>query len=74
MKQISEKKLNNHIYLMDTISDLYRKKHRVGIKRFLNLCKQTDLMDYICKNSFAFDGLPDEEMLKEVEGYIDEKL
>ena len=70
----NEKRINNHIYLMDTIADLYRSKHRMGIDKYMNLCRKTKLLEYICENSFAFDGLPEEELLLEAEGYINERL
>ena len=70
----NEKRINNHIYLMDTIADLYRAKHKMGIEKFMKLCRKTKLLEYICENSFVFDGLPDEEILSEAEGSINERV
>ena len=65
---------DNHIFLMDTVADLYTAKHGVSVTDFLDMCKKTDLLKYICLFSYKVDGLPDDEILEEAEAFINEKL
>ena len=68
----SEKRINNTIYLMHIITQLYIKKHKISISDFLELDKKVGIYDYIQKCPDVFDGLPDKEIIKLVEEYIND--
>lgn len=69
----TEKQLNNSIYLMHTITELYTKKHKMSTEKFLKLNDRTGLLEFIAECTSVFDGLPPEEMLREAEEYIKEQ-
>ena len=70
----TEKQINNSIYLMNIIAELYMQKHKLSIPEFLDLNSKTGLLGFISKCSSVFDGLPPEEMLNEAEEYISEQV
>ena len=70
----TEKQINNSIYLMNIIAELYMQKHKLSIPEFLDLTSKTGLLGFISECSSVFDGLPPEEMLNEAEEYISEQV
>lgn len=70
----TEKQLNNSIYLMYVIAELYMKRHELGVEDFLKLDGQVKLLKFIADAPWVFDGLPDEEMLAEAERYVNARL
>lgn len=78
MKEVSklktEKQLNNSIYLMSIITELYMQKHKLNTEEFLRLNSKTGLLGFISECSSVFDGLPPEEMLNEAEEFIHEQI
>lgn len=70
----TEKQINNNIYLMNIITELYMQKHKISTSEFLDLNNKTGLLEFISECSSVFDGLPPEEMLNEAEVYINEQL
>lgn len=70
----TEKQINNSIYLMNIIAELYMQKHKLSIPEFLDLNSKTGLLGFISECSSVFDGLPLEEMLNEAEEYISEQV
>ena len=70
----TEKQINNSIYLMNIIAELYMQKHKLSIPEFLDLNCKTGLLGFISECSSVFDGLPPEEMLNEAEEYISEQV
>lgn len=70
----TEKQINNSIYLMNIIAELYMQKHKLSIPEFLDLNSKTGLLGFIYECSSVFDGLPPEEMLNEAEEYISEQV
>lgn len=69
----NEKRLNNTIYLMHLITQIYTEKHKLDIEEFLKLDKSTHLLSFVRKCPDIFDGLPNEEILGKVEEYINGK-
>ena len=70
----TEKQINNSIYLMNIIAELYMQKHKLSIPEFLDLNSKTGLLGFISECSSVFDVLPPEEMLNEAEEYISEQV
>ena len=68
------KEVNNCIYLMDVISELYRVKYKLTVEQFLDLDEKIGLLKYISWNTWYFDECPNkEEMLKRIEEYVNAK-
>lgn len=68
------KEVNNCIYLMDVISELYRVKYKLTVEQFLDLDAKIGLLKYISENTWYFDEcLNKEEMLKRIEEYVNAK-
>lgn len=68
------KEVNNCIYLMDVISELYRLKYKLTVEQFLDLDAKIGLLKYISENTWYFDECPNkEEMLKRIEEYVNAK-
>jgi hypothetical protein len=67
---MSEKRLNNTIFLMYLITENYCKKHHISTEEFLKLDKEHKLLNYIAECPDVFDCLTDEEMIQEVEEYV----
>lgn len=68
------KEVNNCIYLMDVISELYRVKYKLTVEQFLDLDEKIGLLKYISENTWYFDECPNkEEMLKRIEEYVNAK-
>lgn len=67
------KRINNTIYLMHEITQMYMKKHRMTTQQFIRLDNKVQLLNFIRKCPDVFDGLPDKEMLEEAERYINDR-
>lgn len=68
------KEVNNCIYLMDVITELYRVKHKLTVEQFLDLDAKIGLLKYISENTWYFAECPNkEEMLKRIEEYVNAK-
>lgn len=68
------KEVNNCIYLMDIVSELYRVKHKLTVEQFLELDNRLHLLKYISENTWYFDECPNKkEMLKRAEEYVNAK-
>ena len=46
------KEVNNCIYLMDVVSELYRVKHKLTVEQFLELDARIGLLKYISENTW----------------------
>ena len=67
---MSEKRLNNTIFLMYLVTENYRKKHGLSIEEFLHLDKEYDIINYVAECPDIFDSI--EEMVREVDDYVAE--
>lgn len=66
---MSEKRLNNTIFLMYLVTENYCKKHNLTTEEFLELDKSTNIINYVAECPDIFDPMTDEEMVQEVEFY-----
>ena len=67
---MSEKRLNNTIFLMYLVTENYCKKHKISIEDFLKLDKEYDILNYVAECPDIFDNLTNEEMVEEIENYV----
>ncbi|MDR1765178.1 MAG: hypothetical protein LBR77_03630 [Lachnospiraceae bacterium] len=67
----NERRLNNTIYLMHVITQNYMRRHHANVDAFLKLNRDKKVLNYISECPDVFDGLPMDEMQRELEEYID---
>lgn len=67
---MSEKRLNNTIFLMFLVTRKYCKKHNMSTEEFLELDKKYDIINYVAECPDVFDSMTNEEMIEEIEQYI----
>lgn len=69
---MSEKRLNNTIFLMYLVTENYCKKHNISTKDFLVLDEKYAILNYVAECPDVFDGLTSAEMVEEIEQYVSE--
>lgn len=67
---MTEKRLNNTIFLMYLVTENYCKKHNISIDEFLKLDEQFAILNYVAECPDVFDSLTDSEMVEEIEQYV----
>ena len=67
---MSEKRLNNTIFLMYLVTENYCKKHCLSTEDFLKLDERYDILNYVAECPDIFDRLTNNEMVEEVEQYV----
>lgn len=69
---MSEKRLNNTIFLMYLVTENYCKKHNLSTEDFLELDKKYEILNYVAECPDIFDSLTNMEMVEEIERYVSE--
>jgi hypothetical protein len=69
---MSEKRLNNTIFLMYLVSENYKKAHNLSSRQFLELDRKYDIINYIGECPDIFDSMSDTEMVEEIDQYVSE--
>lgn len=67
---MSEKRLNNTIFLMYMVTENYKKKHAMTSQEFLELDRKYDILNYISECPDIFDSMTKQEMMEEIEQYV----
>lgn len=67
---MSEKRLNNTIFLMYLVTENYCKKHNISTEDFLKLDKRYAILNYVAECPDVFDSLTKNEMVEEIERYV----
>lgn len=67
---MSEKRLNNTIFLMYLVTLNYCREHNISIEDFLKLDEQYEILNYVAECPDVFDSLTDSEMVREVGRYV----
>lgn len=67
---MSEKRLNNTIFLMYLVTENYCKKYNISTEDFLKLDEEYAILNYVAECPDIFDSLTTEEMIEEIEQYI----
>lgn len=68
---MSEKRLNNSIFLMHLATEAYMRRHHLSRREFLVLNAREGLIKFIANCPDIFDAMTDEEMADELDAYID---
>ena len=69
---MSEKRLNNTIFLMYLVTENYCKKHNISTEDFLKLDEKYAILNYVAECPDVFDSLTNAEMVEEIEQYVSE--
>jgi len=72
MDLMSEKRLNNTIFLMYLVTENYRKKYGLSRQEYLRLDKKYKILNYISECPDVFDSMTEAEMVEEVDQYVSE--
>lgn len=67
---MTEKRLNNVIFLMYLVTENYCERHNISIEDFLKLDEKYAILNYVAECPDVFDSLTGIEMVKEVEQYV----
>lgn len=67
---MSEKRLNNTIFLMYLVTDNYCREHQITPKEFLQLNREHPIINYVAECPDIFDSMTNDEMVREVEQYV----
>lgn len=69
---MSEKRLNNRIFLMYIVSENYKKFHKLSSEQFLEMNHKYAILNYIAECPDIFDNMSDSEMIEEIDEYVSE--
>ena len=67
---MSERRLNNSIFLMYLVSTNYMKAHKMTKGDFEQLDRKFEILNYIAECPDIFDRLTEEEMVEEIDNYV----
>ena len=67
---MSEKRLNNSIFLMYLAAESYKKARNLSNMQFLELNRKYAILNYIAECPDIFDSLSREEMVEEIDQYV----
>lgn len=67
---MSEKRLNNTIFLMYLVTENYCKKYNISTEDFLKLDEKYAILNYVAECPDIFDSLTNDEMIEEIEQYV----
>jgi hypothetical protein len=67
---MSEKRLNNSIFLMYMVSENYKKSHNLSSAQFLEMDQKYAILNYIAECPDIFDNMSDSEMVEEIDEYV----
>ena len=67
---MSERRLNNGIFLMYLVSTNYMKAHKMTKGDFEKLDKRYEILNYIVECPDIFDSITNEEMVEEIDNYV----
>lgn len=70
IESMSEKRLNNTIFLMYLVTENYCKKHNLSTDDFLRLDEQYAILNYVAECPDIFDSMTGDEMVREIEQYV----
>jgi len=67
---MSEKRLNNTIFLMFLATENYKQQHNISNEEFLELDKRYAILNYISECPDIFDNMTGKEMSEEIDQYV----
>lgn len=67
---MSEKRLNNTIFIMFLVTEHYKKKHQLDTNAFLDLNQRYGILNYVSECPDIFDSMTTDEMVEEIDQYV----
>ncbi len=67
---MSEKRLNNTIYLMYLVTEKYKNAHSLSTEDFLALDDKFHIINFVGECPDIFDSMTPQEMVKEIDQYV----
>ena len=67
---VSDKRLNNSIFLMHLVSDAYRRRHGLTSEEFLDFDRKFHILHFVSECPDVFDSMTESEMAEEVDQYV----
>ena len=67
---MSEKRLNNTIFLMYLVTERYKKARHLSSGQFLEMNRKYAILNYIAECPDIFDDMDSEEMVEEIDQYV----
>lgn len=68
--QMSEKRLNNTIYIMYLVTENYKKAHSLTTEQFLDLDQKYNIINFVGECPDIFDSMNKNEMIEEIDQYV----
>ena len=67
---MSDKRINNSIFIMFLLSGAYCSAHNISTQEFLALDGKYAILNYIAECPDIFDSMTEAEMVEEVDRYV----
>ena len=67
---MSEKRLNNTIYIMYLVTENYKKAHSLTTEQFMNLDQKYNIINFVGECPDIFDSMNNHEMVEEIDQYV----
>ncbi len=67
---MTERRLNNSIFLMFLATENYKRRHALTNMQFLALDKKYAILNYISECPDIFDSMTGQEMAEEIDDYV----
>lgn len=67
---MSEKRLNNTIYIMYLVTENYKKSHSLTTAQFLDLDSKYQIINFVGECPDIFDSMTSKEMVEEIDQYV----
>ena len=68
--KMSEKRLNNTIYIMYLVTENYKKAHSLTTEQFMNLDQKYNIINFVGECPDIFDSMNNHEMVEEIDQYV----
>ncbi len=67
---MSDKELNNTIFLMYLVTEYYKKAHSLTNEQFLELNSKYGILHFVSECPEIFDCMSEQEMVEEIDRYV----
>lgn len=67
---MSEKRLDNTIYIMYLVTENYKKAHSLTSEQFIELDQKYNIINFVGECPDIFDSMDNSEMIEEIDNYV----
>ena len=68
--EMSEKRLNNTIYIMYLVTENFKKAHSLTTEQFMDLDQKYNIINFVGDCPDIFDSMNNHEMVEEIDQYV----